>query len=117
MGFKLASSHEHDPYALAVGPSNQFGDTFGYNAVCQKVVSEEGWSVVWNAQASTTYAYKDRDWLTFENERSAREKAHYARESGLAGVMAFAFHADDYLGECGGGRYPLINAMRGALFQ
>lgn len=54
--------------------------------------------------------------LGYENERSVVEKTRFARtELGVSGVMVFGLHMDDSAGSCGRGRYPLINAIRGAL--
>ena len=35
----------------------------------------------------------------------------------LAGVMIFGMHTDDYDSDCGTGTYPLINAIRDALYS
>jgi hypothetical protein len=36
---------------------------------------------------------------------------------GLAGVMIFGLHTDDYDNDCGTGKYPLISAIRDTLFS
>lgn len=36
---------------------------------------------------------------------------------GLAGVMIFGLHTDDYDNDCGTGKYPLISAIRDTLYS
>ncbi|KHJ92003.1 hypothetical protein OESDEN_08117 [Oesophagostomum dentatum] len=54
----------------------------------------------------------DKLWETFEDERSVRAKARYAKDLNIAGVMVFQIGTDDVYGSCGNGTYPLLRAIK-----
>lgn len=86
-----------------------------YYEICQNI-NEKNWKVKWDQEAMVPYAYKGRDWVGFDNEKSIEIKVHYARELGLGGIMFWAVDLDDFTGNfCGSGKYPLMNAAVKAL--
>merc|ERR1711962_1850502 len=62
---------------LAKGAAPSKG-TWGYQEICDKVVSPGDWTVVRNEYISAPYAYKDSIWIGFDDEESIRLKAQYA---------------------------------------
>lgn len=61
------------------------------------------------------FTYSGNQWVGFDNQRSVRVKAAYAKSRGLAGVMVWSIEQDDARGICGMGKFPLINAVREGL--
>ncbi|KAK5973025.1 hypothetical protein GCK32_022029, partial [Trichostrongylus colubriformis] len=53
----------------------------------------------------------DKLWLSFEDLRSVKAKADYAKDLSIAGVMVFHIGSDDVYGTCGSGTYPLLKAI------
>ncbi|KAI1729037.1 glycosyl hydrolases family 18 domain-containing protein [Ditylenchus destructor] len=114
-GYTLLSPESHSLYAIATGPSF-YGENEDYALMCQ-LMNKTGVTYVWNENAATPYLYFVREWIGFEDLRSVVAKTQYAKELGVAGVMIFALHADDYKGTCGQGKFPLINAVKKTLFS
>ncbi|KAH7730790.1 glycosyl hydrolase family 18 protein [Aphelenchoides avenae] len=113
-GYHLLTKYLHFPYAPATGTS-VYGDSITYPSIC-KIANSTDVSVVWNRAASSPYMYSGKEWLTFESERSVKEKALYARSSGVAGVMVFALFHDDFEGSCGATPFPLTKSIKAALY-
>merc|ERR1712168_13304 len=112
-GFALQNKDEHGIYAPArdgnpAGPYTRAKGTWGYQEICDKVVSPGDWTVVRNEYISAPYAYKDNIWIGFDDEESIRLKAQYALSRNLAGVMFWSIETDDFSGVCG--PKPLILA-------
>lgn len=63
------------------------------------------------------YAFKDNQWVGYDDEDMVRRKAEYAAENGLGGIMFWAIDNDDFRGKCHGKSYPLIEAGKEALLQ
>lgn len=61
------------------------------------------------------YAYKDNQWVGYDDEAIARKKAQYVAEKGLGGIMFWSIDNDDFRGTCHGKPYPLIEAAKEAL--
>ncbi|KAI6217275.1 Glyco-18 domain-containing protein [Aphelenchoides fujianensis] len=66
----------------------------------------------WDKYAASPYLVQDRNWLGIEDVHSVTEKAQYAKQLGIGGVMVFALDSDDYAGRCGEGKFPLTKAIR-----
>uniref|UniRef100_A0AC34FAZ4 GH18 domain-containing protein n=1 Tax=Panagrolaimus sp. ES5 TaxID=591445 RepID=A0AC34FAZ4_9BILA len=112
-GYRLMFKHLHFPYAPVTGPS-KYGIGIDYRIICN--LTAQGYVSYWSNAAATGYWVKDYQWLSSENARSVRLKTNYAKEMGLAGVMIFGMHTDDYDNDCGTGKYPLISAIRDTLY-
>lgn len=106
-GYKLLLPFFHTPYAPAYGTTDEFTD---YSAAC-KLPNLSGYKVVWNKQAASPYAYGNRQWISFENEESLRQKVKYAAQIGCKGVMVYSLGSDDYEGVCSGGKWPLLETV------
>ena len=62
------------------------------------------------------HAIKGDKWISYDNQRSIRLKTNYAYEHNLAGVMVSAIDTDDFQGNCGGGKYPLLRTINKAFY-
>ncbi|CAD5222563.1 unnamed protein product [Bursaphelenchus xylophilus] len=109
-GFKLLTELFHFPYSPAVGVSS-LGEYIPYRRSCKYQASGQ-FNYVWEDAAASPYLYKDREWLSIEEERSVRLKAEFARDLGVAGVMIFALDSDDYEAKCGNRTFPLVKTIR-----
>ncbi|XP_030388385.1 acidic mammalian chitinase [Scaptodrosophila lebanonensis] len=118
--FTLASADNHNLGAPHIGrgiagPYSREPGVLGYNELCEKM-QQEAWTVEWESEQQVPYAYKDRQWVGYENTRSIELKAQYVVEHNLAGVMIWSLESDDFLGKCGEGRNPLLHTINRALF-
>lgn len=112
--YKLENVDNYDLGARTKGGqgSKEFSS---YYDIC-KTTKAGNWTVVHvNETAMLPYAYKGEDWVGFDDEESAHAKGEYARKLGLGGIMFWTIDYDDFSGECGHGKFPLINAGRSGL--
>ena len=61
------------------------------------------------------YAYKDNQWVGFDDIDTIRRKSEYIRSMGLGGGMVWALDLDDFNNRCGLGRHPLMNTIKSVL--
>lgn len=67
---------------------------------------------VWDGYSLAPYATWGRQWVGYDDVDSISLKAAYARAMGLGGAMLWSLETDDFAGNCKGGRYPLLNAVK-----
>lgn len=82
--------------------------------ICEKQ-KQGGWTIVWDTQQQVPYSYNGLQWVGYENAQSVKVKADYAIANNLAGVMIWSIEDEDHKNVCGGGVYPLMNAIKNAL--
>ncbi|CAG5118512.1 unnamed protein product, partial [Candidula unifasciata] len=71
---------------------------------------------VFDTEQQSPYLFKGDDWVGYEDPESIALKIKWMMGLGLAGVMFWSLDQDDFSGKmCGGGRYPLLNAIRKSL--
>lgn len=58
---------------------------------------------------------KSKQWVGYDNVKSIKAKVNYAKKNNLAGVMMWSIDYDDHKNACGGGKFPLLKAIRDAL--
>lgn len=63
------------------------------------------------------YAYKDDQWVGYDDEAIARKKSEYVVKLGLGGIMFWSIDNDDFRGECHGKPFPIIEAAKEALLN
>ncbi|XP_015585090.1 probable chitinase 2 [Cephus cinctus] len=96
------------------GPYTREAGSMGFNELCNKQKGGN-WTTVWYKEQSVPYAFRGSQWVGFDNTRSLTTKINYAKKLGLAGIMFWSIETDDFTGNCGHGRYPLLRASKKAL--
>ena len=120
--YTLADPNKNEIAATAEGPGEAGPSTRekGYLAfyeICQKI-QEEGWQVKrQNPKIAGPYAYKDNQWVSFDDAEIVKEKARFINEKGLGGAMIWTLDNDDFRGLCAGEQSPIITALRTELFN
>ena len=61
------------------------------------------------------YAYRDNQWVGYDDVDSIRRKSQYIRDMNLGGGMIWALDLDDFNNRCGQGRHPLMNTIKSVL--
>ncbi len=72
--------------------------------------NNEQWKEVRDPYHLAPYAYKDRQWVGYDDVESITIKAQYIKAMQLAGGMIWSIETDDFKGKCGE-KYPLLNAI------
>ena len=118
--FTLDSPDTHglNAPARAKGRAGEFTRAAGFLAyyeICQRINAEK-WSVVRDPEGRMgPYAYKDKQWVGFDDMDTIRMKSEYIRSMGLGGGMVWALDLDDFNNRCGQGRHPLMGAIKSVL--
>ena len=76
--YTLASSSNHGLGAAATGPGSAGpftgqGGLLGYNEICD-FVKNQGWQVVGPIDEMGPYAYKDKEWVSYDDKATIRKK-------------------------------------------
>uniref|UniRef100_T1JFT1 Ribosome assembly protein 1 n=1 Tax=Strigamia maritima TaxID=126957 RepID=T1JFT1_STRMM len=89
--------------------------TLGYNEICEQIANGEPWKIVWVDGYEAPYAYKGRQWVSYDDRKSIQIKANYARDMKLGGGMVWSIETDDFNGYCHGNKFPLISIIHETL--
>uniref|UniRef100_A0A6P4FPT3 chitinase n=1 Tax=Drosophila rhopaloa TaxID=1041015 RepID=A0A6P4FPT3_DRORH len=87
----------------------------GYNELCELMQQEE-WTQKWESAQQVPYAFRQRQWVGYEDTRSLSLKAQYVMDHHLGGIMIWSLESDDFRGTCGQQRYPLLHEINRVLF-
>ena len=86
--------------------------------ICQSLIDDPDWTVVQpNNKAVGPYAFKDNQWVGYDDIAIVKRKAEYVAANGLGGIMFWSIDNDDFRGTCHGKPYPLIEAAKDALLN
>lgn len=86
-----------------------------YEQICERINSG-GWTVDnSNSDVMGPFAYKNNQWVGYDDENIVRAKAKYVNDMDLGGIMFWSIDNDDFRGKCHGKPYPLIEAAKEAL--
>lgn len=61
------------------------------------------------------YAYKDNQWVSFDDKEMIRRKSELVRKLNLGGGMVWALDLDDFKNHCGEGEHPLLRTLQNVL--
>ncbi|CAG9802300.1 unnamed protein product [Chironomus riparius] len=100
--------------APAGGQAGEFTRSAGFLAfyeICHKV-NTGGWTVVKDPTGAIgSYAYKDRQWVSYDDVEQVRRKTQYVKDLGIGGAMIWALDLDDFRNRCGCGAHPLLSTI------
>ncbi|KAK3889777.1 hypothetical protein Pcinc_006338 [Petrolisthes cinctipes] len=109
----LARSDNNSPGASAVGPGRpgpyvkESGNLAFFE--CCLAIQKEGWSKV--TGVGGPYITKGKQWVGYDDVEAVTQKAQYAIDKGLGGVMVWDLSSDDFGNLCGYGKNPLLTAI------
>ncbi|KAH0619003.1 hypothetical protein JD844_018602 [Phrynosoma platyrhinos] len=87
---------------------------WSYYEICDFI--KKGATVEWIQDQAVPYAYKDSDWVGYDDTRSLRFKAQFVKDNNFSGAILWAVDLDDFKGSfCGDGPYPLMNVLKKSL--
>ncbi|XP_077555344.1 chitinase-3-like protein 1 isoform X2 [Haemaphysalis longicornis] len=97
------------------GPVTGEAGYLGYNEICTQLQTSEKWKITREPHVVAPVAVSGNVWISYDDAISLTAKVQLAHSLGLAGVMAWSIETDDFSGACGGGKNPLLRAIRDAL--
>ncbi|XP_074035117.1 chitinase 6 isoform X4 [Leptinotarsa decemlineata] len=101
----------------SMGEATRENGYLAYYEICDYVKNQD-WEVDQpNPDAMGPIAFKEDQWVGYDDESIVRKKAEYVAENGLGGIMFWAIDNDDFRGTCHGKPYPLIEAGKEALLN
>lgn len=115
--FTLANSTNNKPGDKTIGagqagPYTRENGMLGYNEICEFI--NQGWTVVREPEQRVPYAFKNNQWVGYDDIVSIEEKVNYVKYNGLGGIMMWSVETDDFHGTCGE-KYPLLNTINRVL--
>lgn len=117
---KHKKASEIKPYAPSKGPGSAGNYTGNKGFLCYyeicDLIKKQKWRTEYDKEQQVPYAYKDDQFVSFDNQESIEKKCHYVAEKRLAGAMIWSLDFDDFSGTfCGQGKYPLLNTVKKTL--
>lgn len=118
--FTLDDSDNHGLNAPArqKGAAGEFTRAAGFLAyyeICNSI-KNRGYNVVTDPEGRIgPYAYKERQWVGYDDKKMIKYKSEYVRKLGLGGGMVWALDLDDFNNRCGEGKHPLLSTIRDVL--
>lgn len=83
--------------------------------ICERV-RNRGWTVVQDKKGRMgPYAYKDNQWVSYDDKAMLSRKSQLVRSLGLGGGMVWALDLDDFKNRCGEGIHPLLGEIQRVL--
>lgn len=85
--------------STAIGAPAKFAGTMPYNQICDKL--ENGWTRVLDMRnnLSTSYAYGDKKWVSYDDSNIIRNKIDYVKSKQIGGMFIWTMDFDDFC-EC-----------------
>lgn len=115
--FNLENPSQHNVGAPHIGRGipglySMEPGVIGYNELCELFQEEANqWHLDWDEEQMVPYAYRNDQWVGYENEKSIALKADYIKKEDLAGIMVWSLESDDFRGICSSQRYPLLHII------
>ncbi|XP_052036875.1 chitinase-like protein 3 [Apodemus sylvaticus] len=100
----------------SAGPAGRYTKEAGiwaYYEICSFL--KEGATEKWNANQEVPYAFKNLDWVGYDNVQSFKKKAQWLKENNFGGAMVWALDMDDFTGTfCNqnNAKFPLITVLK-----
>uniref|UniRef100_A0A2H8TTC1 chitinase n=1 Tax=Melanaphis sacchari TaxID=742174 RepID=A0A2H8TTC1_9HEMI len=119
--FTLFNRESKDIGAPSDGPGEKGEATrekgyLAYYEICGNLKKDDSWTIEQpKPKAMGPFAYKDNQWVGYDDEEFVKLKAKYVNENDLGGIMFWSIDNDDFRGSCHSRPYPLIEAGKEAL--
>jgi|ERR1712130_33294 len=114
--FMLKDPKEHGMGAANIqNAMTSLGGQPKFNKICTLVAGPtSNWTRVWDDERKVPYMYKGKEWVSYEDEESVKEKAKYANKEGLAGLGFNNLAYDDFDGRCNcsSNTFPLLKIAK-----
>jgi len=113
--FTLMDASDNGLNSVATkGKAGQFTRAAGFLAyyeICNDI-RNNGYTVVKDPTgAMGPYAYKDNQWVGYDDVSMVRYKSQYVKNMGLGGAMIWALDLDDFRNTCGCEPHPLLRTI------
>ncbi|XP_033213765.1 probable chitinase 10 [Belonocnema kinseyi] len=114
MSYTLVNANEVGRDPRFVDDVKYRSSTTSYMDTCPNE-KNPGWKLIYDKEQQVPYIYQGKDVIGYENVASIKKKAEYAMSMNLAGVFVDSLEDDDFIGACGGGKYPLLKTVKQVL--
>ncbi|XP_052587104.1 chitinase-like protein 4 [Peromyscus californicus insignis] len=117
--FTLSNPSEHgiQAHTISAGQPGKYIDETGvwvYYEICNFLIN--GATEIWNAPQEVPYAFRDTEWVGYDNVKSFQMKAHWLKNNNLGGATVWPLDMDDVTGSlCKQGKFPLTLTLKNAL--
>ncbi|XP_033226586.1 chitinase-3-like protein 2 [Belonocnema kinseyi] len=110
--YQLENPLNHDVQAPAKGVGRLGDDSFvPYTTICQFLQS--GAESTFLNDSRVPYAYKNEEWISYDDVTSVIEKAKWIKSSDFKGAMILSLNCDDWNATCSKNEtFPLIRAVK-----
>lgn len=78
---------------------------------------KEGATRYFDNESKVPYAVRDRDWVSYEDVASIKNKVQWILDTGFAGVMTWTLNSDDWAGMCAKQKFELHLTIKNMLNQ
>lgn len=103
---------------LGNGALGEFSKTEGiltYYEICDRI-ENHGWTKIVD-KTNGPYAFKDDQWVSYDDPETVDQKGEYVKEHNFAGMAIWDMDRDDFKGSCYGVKSPLTRAAHIALLH
>ncbi|KAK2726723.1 hypothetical protein QYM36_007529, partial [Artemia franciscana] len=108
--FRLANSSNNLPQSKSLGSPS----LLTFRQICS-IMKDGTWTVEREDDLTGSYAYRDDQWIAFDDDTTAKIKGKYFLLQELAGAAVFYIDADDTQADCGKEKYPITKALQETL--
>lgn len=118
--FTLRDSSDNgiDALTSSAGPPGKYTREAGilaYYEICSFL--SKGATEKWNANQEVPYAFKNKEWVGYDNIQSFQKKAQWLKENNFGGAMIWTLDMDDFTGTfCNqhNEKFPLTTVLKNA---
>lgn len=109
--WQLKSRWRNQVGDVSLGP---YGNDFpSFVTVCNLL--RNGGTRRWDQEAMVPYAFKGRQWISYDDQTSVEAKTELVKSLDAAGAMVFILDSDDWDNQCGEGEFPLTSVVKANL--
>ncbi|KAM6456735.1 acidic mammalian chitinase-like [Liasis olivaceus] len=117
--FRLSSSNTNvGAPASGGGTPGVYTKSSGILAYYEVCAFLQGASKAWIDEQKVPYAFKNGEWVAYDDERSFQFKTEFLKRKEYGGAMVWTLGMDDFSGTfCDQGINPLVNKLKGVLMN